>query len=87
VCEKTVRRHANGGTSMSTFNAQKQKVSPAAERILVEYVKECADRGFALTHQQLHQEATIVYQSYAGPSGTLGKNWVDRFLIRYHDEL
>ncbi|KAI0076038.1 hypothetical protein K474DRAFT_1560560, partial [Panus rudis PR-1116 ss-1] len=83
----TVWRHANGGTSMSAFNAKKQKIPPAAECVLVEYVKECADRGFALTHQQLHQEATIVYQSFVGPSGTLGKNWVDRFLIRYHDQL
>ena len=87
VCYKTVERQANGGVSISNFNATKQKLTPAQERVLVEYLQESARRSFALNHTQLRQEASVIYkesvEANVAEQDPLGQNWVDRFLLRH----
>jgi hypothetical protein len=97
VPRSTMERLAGGKLSMSAFNAAKQKLSPAKERVLVEYIKESADIGFPLSHKQIQAAAEAIIQSESPKDvssatgsmedGKLGKRWVDRLLVRHHDEL
>jgi hypothetical protein len=95
VPRSTMERLASGGITMSAFNASKQKLSPARERVLVEYIKESADIGFPLTHPQIEQAANSIISSTSPQNTTttktqeskVGGSWVDRFLLRHHDEL
>lgn len=92
VNKDTLKRIADGGTSISAFNAGKQKLTPVEERIIVDDIKESADRGFPLVHSRVVAHANSIIS--ARPKGHTLKdlikptsNWMDRFLIRHHDEL
>lgn len=77
VSYKTILRHADGNSSMSEFNSGKQKLSPAQEQILVDYLTECANRGLPFTHEQLYIEATYLYHMLNDPDvDPLSKEWV-----------
>jgi hypothetical protein len=43
VSKSTLQRLVAGGISMSAFNAGKQKLTPAEERVLVDFALESAD--------------------------------------------
>ncbi|KAJ6536520.1 hypothetical protein DFH09DRAFT_833078, partial [Mycena vulgaris] len=49
-----------GGVSMSAFNATKQKLTPAEERILVDHICTSADRGFPMTHKAVVAHANSI---------------------------
>lgn len=89
VSPSTFLRLAKGGQSMSAFNASKQKLPPSVERVLVDHVVQTSRRGLPLNHQQIHDEALVLY-SRLNPDLTspmLGENWLDHFLLRHHQEL
>ena len=84
---RTLTRLASGSTSMSTFNASKQKLSPAEERVLVDFILESADRGFPLSHPEIVLIANTLIQERATLGEPVGENWAPRFLDRHRDEL
>lgn len=43
VSKSTLQRLVNGGVSMSAFNAGKQRLTPAEERVVVDFCLESAD--------------------------------------------
>jgi hypothetical protein len=78
----------DGKRNMSAFNASKQKLSAAEERVLVDFIKESADRGFPMTHSTINTYANAVLQTRVGPDfEPVGPNWIFRFLDRHRDEL
>jgi hypothetical protein len=88
VSKSTLQRLVTGGVSMSAFNAGKQRLTPAEERVVVDFCLESADRGFPLTHDNVYKCADNILSARLGSEhDTLGLNWVDTFLIRHHDEL
>ncbi|KAJ3532696.1 hypothetical protein NM688_g7385 [Phlebia brevispora] len=92
VDKSTLSRLAKGGVSMSAFNATKQLLSPEEERVLVDHILESAARAMPPTHGEI---AHLVNAILAAPGRhsddtelrQCGQNWVDRFLLRHHDEL
>lgn len=89
---KTIANLVNGGVSMSTFNASKQKLSHNEEQVLVDFITESADRGCPLTlgNIAVHANAIIKHRVDSDSEkekDTVGQNWVSRFLDRYRDEL
>ena len=81
-------RRLHGQRSATEASAQRQKVKPAEERVLVDFIKESADRGFPLVHSQVEDLANSLLASREGPDAApVGQNWVDRFLTRHRDEL
>ena len=88
VSKSTLQRLVMGGVSMSAFNAGKQRLTPAEERVLVDFALESADQGFPLTHTNLYKAADDILTFHLGDEhDSLGQNWVDNFLNRHHDEL
>lgn len=54
----TLQNLANGGTSMSEFNAEKSWLKPAESEQVIEYCIEVAAHSFPLTHRLLKECAS-----------------------------
>ncbi|KAJ7131462.1 hypothetical protein C8R44DRAFT_595580, partial [Mycena epipterygia] len=52
-----------GGASIRDFNAMKQNLTPAEERVLVDHILISADRGFPMTHQSVTSHANSIIKS------------------------
>src|SRR4051794_6777699 len=63
VSHVTLSRQYKGAISMSAFNALKQKITPAAEQVLVNYILESADRGLPTTHASIASMANKLLES------------------------
>ncbi len=84
----TLHRAANGERTMAQFAASKQKLSLAEEAKVVEYLLECADRGFPHGRDHIIDCANAILQQRKGnPNEKVGKDWVDRFMQRHEDKL
>ncbi|KAJ7674115.1 hypothetical protein B0H17DRAFT_838264, partial [Mycena rosella] len=59
----TLRRRPTRNASMNTFNATKQKLTPSEERVVVDTVLACHDRGFPLTHAAITAHANDILKS------------------------
>jgi Tc5 transposase DNA-binding domain len=87
VARETLRRLAAGNVSMSAFNATKQKLSPAEERVLLDHILASADRGFPMTFSTVVAHANCILKSRNGEAINPESNWVHRFRDRHNDEL
>ncbi|PPR02738.1 hypothetical protein CVT26_009449 [Gymnopilus dilepis] len=82
------RRIKNEGPSILEFNAKKQKLTPAEEKVLVKFLLESAAIGFPLTHRQIERHANAILESKQGTNcEKVGKQWVFNFLTRHHTAL
>jgi hypothetical protein len=72
---------------MNAFNASKQKLTHAEERVLVDFIGESADAGLLLSHQNIRNHANAIIAGRDVPGELVGDAWVPRFLDRYRDEL
>ena len=80
----TLCRCLNGGRSLADFNLGKQNLTPAEEKVLVNFILESVDRGFPMTHQNVAKYANDVLKSQGERS--VGDSWVGRFL-QWHNEV
>ncbi|TDL17553.1 hypothetical protein BD410DRAFT_690290, partial [Rickenella mellea] len=65
-----------GGRSITEMNAAKQKLTPAEERVLVDFALESADRGFPLTHRSIENYANNILESKYGEGyEPVGEKW------------
>lgn len=88
VAMKTIARRCAGGPSIRQFNTTKQKVTPAEELVLVDFVKESADRGFPLSRSALKEYAdAILEEKHGNADHAVHPTWVSRFLARHHEDL
>lgn len=87
---KALKRLVDGELTISAFNAKKQLLTPAEERMLVDFILESADRGCPPTPAEVKRATTEIISSRT-PEGAEpkkpGVNWVARFLDRHRDEL
>jgi hypothetical protein len=80
--------YAGNNNNMDKFNAGKTLLTVAEEEKLIEFILECADRGFPLTNKRVKETALeILHAKHGADWDKLGKNWVRRFLDRHHDRL
>lgn len=84
---RTLAQLASGGTSMSTFNVSKQKLSPAEECTLVDFILESADCGFPLSHPKITSIMNTLIKEWATSGKPAGKNGVPQFLDWHRDKL
>ncbi|KDQ54525.1 hypothetical protein JAAARDRAFT_87022, partial [Jaapia argillacea MUCL 33604] len=65
-----------GGRGVSEFNATKQKLSVAEEKVLVEFILESATRGFPMNQKSIVRYANEILEGKEGPGYTpVGHNW------------
>ena len=87
VDKSVLQRLVQGGTSLSTFNASKRKLTYVEEPVLVDFILESTDRGLPLNLTSIEWHANGVLEGRDKPGEPVGKNWVGRFMDRYRDEL
>lgn len=80
VPHSTLHRLLNGGISISDFNASKRHLTPAKNRVLLNFTEDQAKRGFPLSHQKLKDRANAILRLRKGPLFTVGISWVSRWL-------
>ncbi|KAG2346937.1 hypothetical protein BDR05DRAFT_858501, partial [Suillus weaverae] len=62
--------------SISEFNATKQKLTVAKERVIVDFIIQSADRGIPLTHDIIKNAANEILRSRLGDGfEPVGLNW------------
>lgn len=83
----SLRRLLAGGTSIADFNATKRHLTPAEERVLLNFTKEQAKRGFPPTHRLLESHANAILHLRKGLTFKVGLSWVSRFLDRHKEEI
>ena len=59
----TIIRHANGGKPMAEFNAKKCLLLKEEEEVILGFAEETANRGFPLSHQQLHEHTDSIIKA------------------------
>jgi len=57
---RTIINRYNGGRSGREAHEEQQKLTPAEEVIIVEFVRESANRGFPMTLRNIEQYANLV---------------------------
>ncbi|KAJ7112367.1 hypothetical protein C8R44DRAFT_632368, partial [Mycena epipterygia] len=66
VNKDTLSRRLAGNASIHEFNATKQKLTPKEERVLLDHLLACSDRGFPMTHSATISHANQILKSRGG---------------------
>ncbi len=85
VGKTTLQRRLNGVLSQKGRRAPNNKLQPAEERALVNWILEIARRGFPAYIIDVKRIATqlIIHRGSSTPPPEIGKLWVYRFLKRH----
>lgn len=85
---RTIINHFNGGRTMREAHEEQQKLTPAEEAVLVDFLMESADRGFPVSVCDIDVMADLIRSRRLGPDCTkVGASWRERFLDRHRDIL
>lgn len=87
VDNTTLGRLLRGGVSLSEHNAKKRHLTPNEERVLLDFTKDQAKRGFPLSHRLLRERANAILRTRKGITFSVGRSWVSRFLSTHSDEI
>lgn len=84
----TLRNRVNGIQSIASFNRTKQILSPAEEETIVKLLLASSDRSRPFDFTSIVHLANHILKARLGSRfKKLGKNWVNRFVERHHDQL
>ena len=87
-CHGTLKSWIDGGTSKSQSAAQRLKLSPEEEAVMVQYLTETAKCGFPDTPRRAVMHANCILRERTGdPTICVGHNWIDCFLNCHKSQL
>jgi hypothetical protein len=81
ISRTTLQARVNGRTNRATSHEYRQRLTPAQETFLVQWILDEESYGRPPTHARLRQMATRLL-SAGGETRALGKNWTEGFLSR-----
>ena len=85
---RTIINRHNGGRSIREGHEDLQKLIPAEETVLVNFLNESAARGFPQTPRNLADFANMIRRNRLGAKcEDVGESWTGRFLDRHRDIL
>jgi Tc5 transposase DNA-binding domain/helix-turn-helix, Psq domain len=85
LTESTLRRRYHGTTTSRARARQTQQLlSPVQESLTRQWILNCEVTGYAISHAQLREFASLLSSSTGGPP-SIGVHWVKRFLQRHPD--
>jgi hypothetical protein len=80
-------QHADKGTcTWSEANAAKSWLTKEEVEVVIEYVIECGDWGFPLSHRRLQEHVNEILQVQLGdkfPEGGVGKKWTNQLIEKH----
>lgn len=83
-------RGAKGGRTRAQANAARNLLTDEERKIVIQFICECGDRGFPLSHRRLHEHVTEILRARLGdkfPIGGVGVKWTHRFVEKYSDQI
>ncbi|KDR85856.1 hypothetical protein GALMADRAFT_234970, partial [Galerina marginata CBS 339.88] len=86
----TLRNLANGGKTLSEFNAEKSWLLEEEAEEVIAYTIELAAQGFGLDHRRLKEHVDEICRARLGskfPEGGVGQQWTYRFIEKHSDRL
>lgn len=83
----TFRRLLAGGIPISEFNASKHHLTPTEERVILNFSKAQAKKGFPLSHRLLESRANAILKLRKGSNFKVEVSWVSRFLEMHKEEI
>ena len=87
-CRGTLKSWIDGGMMKHQSSAQRLKLTPEEEAVLVHYLIETAKRGFPDTPRRAAMRANCILREHTSdPTACVGKNWINRFLDRHKSQL
>ena len=87
-CHGTLKSWIDGGMSKHQSSAQRLKLMPEEEAIMVQYLIETAKRGFPDTPKRAAMHSNCILREHTGdPTASVGHNWINRFLNRHKSQL
>ena len=85
---RTIVNRAQGKHSATEFSEGCQKLTPAEEGVLENFILESAERGFPMTLGQIEEYVNLILWNRQGPEyQPVGESWVGRFLDRHCEVL
>ncbi|KAF5347471.1 hypothetical protein D9758_015051 [Tetrapyrgos nigripes] len=82
--ESTLSRRARGGRTIQEFNASKQKLTEAEERIIADHIVKLGNRAQGPTELQIEEFANhILFNKYGEKYEKVGKRWLYDFYARH----
>ena len=85
---RTIINQYKGGRSTIEAHQALQRLTPAEEAILVDFLNESAERGLPQSRRNLTQYANLIRRGRLGADcGEVGDFWAGRFLDRHRDVL
>ncbi|KAF5336216.1 hypothetical protein D9758_017784 [Tetrapyrgos nigripes] len=84
VDRSTLSRRARGGRTIQEFNASKQKLTEAEERIIADHIVKLGNRTQGPTKLQIEEFANhILFNKYGEKYEKVGKRWLYDFYARH----
>lgn len=83
-------QQAKGWQTRSEANAAKCLLKPSEIQVVIDFVVECGNRGFPLSHKRLKEHVDKILQARLGVNflvGGVGKKWTHRFVENYLERL
>ena len=90
LAPNTVLERAKGRKSIRDFNAEKRWMEEGEEDAVVDFVIDCARRGFPVSHKRLKEHVDLILRARLGerfPVEGVGQQWTQRFVERNHKRL
>lgn len=81
-------RLVTGGQTLQQANSAKSHLTEGEVDIVINFVVECGNRGFPLSHRRLKEHVEKILRAWIGEGFPgLGKNWTQRFAEKYKDRI
>jgi len=88
--QTTLSRLAAGGKTKSQSNASKGWLLESEVDVVINFIIECASRGFPLSHRRLREHVNSILHARLGgnfPDKGIGKRWTHRFVEKHSKRL
>ena len=87
-CRGTLKSWIDGGMTKYQSSAQRLKLMPEEEAVMVQYLIETAKRGFPDTPRRAAMRVNCILRERThDPTACVGQNWIDRFLNCHKSQL
>lgn len=86
----TLQRLANGGVSLTKFNATKSWLTADETEVLVSLIEEMGERGFPFDHVDIKNHTDEICKARLGkafPNVGVGEKWTNRFVEKHSSRI
>jgi hypothetical protein len=88
LCHNTILEHSKGRRSQVEYASDQEILHAEERRVVIDYLIQCAEQGFPLTHVWLKEVVDDILRARLGEGFPgVGMNYTHRFLEKASDEI